>query len=153
MRVVDVGGRMGSAARLPRPFVVLILAVLSGGCSENDNLAEVRGHVTLDGQPLADAFVVLSPTTAGTTSYGRTDEAGNYEMMFSESERGAWIGENLVRINTGDVGAGGGPGKPERVPAVYNRNTTLKVDVQPAENTLNFDLKSNAGRIIAAPVE
>jgi hypothetical protein len=132
---------------------LLVIAIVSAGCSKSSDLAEVRGTITLDGQPLANAFVVYSPTEAGTTSYGRTDAEGSYHMMFSDSESGAWIGENLVRVNTGDVGADGGAGPKERVPAVYNRNTTLKVDVKPDANVFNFDLKSDAGRIIAAPTE
>jgi hypothetical protein len=132
---------------------LLVIVVSTAGCGANGELADVRGKVTLDGQPLADAFVVYAPTQSGTTSYGRTDSDGNYRMMFSDSEPGAWIGENLVRINTGDVGTDGGAGPKERVPAVYNRNTTLKVDVKADANTFDFDLKSDAGRIIAAPTE
>lgn len=132
---------------------LLAIALLAAGCSKNSDLADVRGMITLDGEPLTNAFVVYAPTRSGTTSYGRTDAEGNYEMMFSDSESGAWIGENLVRINTGDVGAGGGAGPPERVPAVYNRNSTLKVDVKPDANVFDFALKSDAGRIIAAPTE
>ena len=117
------------------------------------DLARVQGTVTLDGQPLPDAFVVFAPTTKGTTSYGRTGSGGTYEMMFTDHEKGAWIGENLVRINTGDVSAPGGTAPKERVPRIYNRETTLKVDVQPGSNTFDFDLKSSAGRIDAAPTE
>ena len=112
----------------------------------------MRGKVTLDGQPLAEAFVVFSPTAHGTTSYGKTDAGGNYEMMFTDQEKGAWIGENLVRINTGDVGPGGVWSK-ESVPAAYNKNTTLKVDVKPRANVFDFDLKSSAGKIESAPTE
>src|SRR5262245_13004655 len=123
------------------------------GCGSRSELASVRGKVTLDGQALGDAFGVFAPTTAGTTSYGRTDAGGNYEMTFTDREKGAWIGENLVRINTGDVSAGGTAGPKERVPRAYNRETTLKVIVKPGNNTLDFDLKSSAGRIDAAPSE
>ena len=123
------------------------------GCGSRGDLAAVGGKVTLDGQPLASAFVVFSPTTHGTTSYGRTDSAGNYEMMFTDSEKGAWIGENLVRISTADLDRGGGAGPKERVPVVFNQETTLKADVKRGGNTFNFDLKSNAGRIKGAPTE
>jgi hypothetical protein len=123
------------------------------GCSSRSDLAAVHGKVTLDGQPLPDAFVVFAPTTHGTTSYGRTDAGGNYQMMFTDSEKGAWIGENLVRISTGDLGRGGGPGPKERVPVVYNEATTLKADVKRGSNTFDFELQSSAGRIKGAPTE
>ena len=123
------------------------------GCGSRGDLASVRGKVTLDGQPLPDAFVVFAPTTHGTTSYGKTDTGGNYEMMFTDNEKGAWIGENSVRISTGDLGRGGGPGPKERVPMVYNDATTLTAEVKRGSNTFNFDLKSNAGRVKGAPAE
>ena len=67
MRIVGIQQRTRSAARVLRPALLLTIAALSSGCSKDENLAEVSGHVTLDGQPLADAFVVFSPTAAGTT--------------------------------------------------------------------------------------
>jgi hypothetical protein len=85
-------------------------AIALCGCGSRTELAAVRGKVTLDGQPLPDAFVVFAPTTHGTTSYGRTDAGRSYEMMFTDTEKGAWIGENLVRISTGDLGREGDPG-------------------------------------------
>ena len=74
-------------------------------------------------------------------------------MMFTDQEKGAWIGENLVRISTADLGRGGGPGPKERVPVAYNQETTLKADVKRGGNTFNFDLKSNVGRIKSGPTE
>lgn len=128
-------------------FVLAAFPFLQG-CSGNPNLSEVQGRVTLDGQPLANAFVVYAPTKGGTTSYGKTDESGQYRMMFKDNEPGAWIGENIVRISTGDVGAGGGSGTKERVPQVYNLQSTLKANVVSGKNTFDFDLKSNAGKIV-----
>jgi len=134
--------------------LILIFAWASfWGCGSRSDLAAVRGKITLDGQPLPDAFVVFSPVSKGTTSYGRTDAGGNYEMMFTDQEKGAWIGENLVRISTADLGRGGGPGPKERVPVVYNHETTLRADVKRGSNPFNFDLKSNAGRIKSGPTE
>src|SRR6266550_1132156 len=80
-------------------WLTLLSACLLG-CGARGDLASVRGKVTLDGQPLPDAFVVFAPTKKGTTSYGRTDAGGNYEMMFTDYQKGAWIGENSVRIST-----------------------------------------------------
>jgi hypothetical protein len=110
-------------------------------------LASVTGKVTLDDKPLADAFVVFSPTSAGTTSYGRTDSSGEYVMMFSDREKGAWLGENIVRISTGDVGSGGAGGKKEIIPSVYNVGSTLRRTVEKKSNRFDFELKSSAGKI------
>ncbi len=138
--------------RLPSLLLLLVAAI--SGCGGNDNLAYVTGTVKLDGEPLPNAFVVFAPTSGGTTSYGRTDQDGQYEMMFTDDEKGAWIGENRVEISTGDVDATmSGSGTPEKVPAVYNQRSTLKVDVTSGKNEHNFDLESNAGRIAPPPPE
>src|SRR5262245_7414107 len=132
---------------------ISFLSALLAGCGSRGDLASVRGKITLDGEPLSNAFVVFAPIKKGTTSYGRTDAAGSYEMMFTDYQKGAWIGENSVRISTGDLGSGGGPGPKERVPVVYNEASTLTRDVKSGSNTFDFDLKSSAGRIKGAPAE
>jgi hypothetical protein len=146
-------GCMTSHVRHSLIPICLAVTAFSWGCTSRNDLASVVGKVTLDGQPLPSAFVVFSPTTHGTTSYGRTDAGGNYVMMFTDNEKGAWIGENLVRISTADLDRGGGAGPKERVPVVYNQETTLKADVKRGANRFDFDLKSSAGRIRGAPTE
>ena len=146
-------GNPGSAFSGLKALCIAALLLFSASCSKRGDLAAVRGKITLDGEPLANAFVVFAPTDHGTTSYGRTDASGSYEMMFTDTEKGAWIGNNSVRISTGDLGTGGGPGPKERVPIVYNDATTLTADVRPGKNTFDFDLKSNAGRIKGVPKE
>ena len=126
---------------------VALLALLLASCGRSE-LAGARGRVTLDGQPLADAYVVFCPTRQGTTSYGKTDADGRYRMLFKDNEPGAWLGENLVRITTGDLAAGDHPAAAERVPVVYNLKTALKVEVLPQDNVFDFDLKSDAGKVV-----
>ncbi len=132
-----------------RPIVVawVLLSWILPGCGGNSNLASVRGKITLDEKPLPNAFVVFAPLSNGTTSYGRTNENGEYEMMFSDREKGAWVGENSVRITTGDVGTGDSPASKEQVPAIYNSETTLRVVVEKKANEFHFDLKSKAGKV------
>ena len=134
--------------------LVLLTTVLCG-CGGNENLASVTGTITLDGKPLPNAFVVFVPSAevGGTTSYGRTDENGHYEMMFSDDEKGAWIGLNRVEISTGDVGAQEEGGAREKVPSVYNQETTLTADVKPGAQKFDFDLKSDAGKVVDLPSE
>ena len=136
----------------PRLSVIFLFVVFLVGCGGNENLSSVTGTITLDGEPLPNAFVVFSPTAGGTTSYGRTNGSGQYEMMFNDDEMGAWIGENRVEISTGDVGATMNGGTPEKVPAIYNQQSTLKVEVTAGPNTHDFDLESG-GRIVQPPTE
>src|SRR6266550_918944 len=97
--------KTGSRWQQLNPFRALIVMYVGmvllplPGCSKRGDLASVQGKITLDGQALANAFVVFAPTTHGTTSYGRTDASGNYEMMYTDNEKGAWIGNNSVRIS------------------------------------------------------
>ena len=127
--------------------MALSCLMFTAGCGSNNDLATVTGKVTLDGKPLEGAQVVFAPTGGGTTSYGRTDANGEYQMMFTDSERGAWLGENVVRISTEDVGTGDSPAKKEVVPGVYNSRSTLKVTVEKKPNVFDFDLKSDAGNV------
>jgi hypothetical protein len=124
-------------------LLVLTGALVSSGCGGNPNLSSVTGTVTLDGQPLPEAFIKFIPTSGGTTSYGKTDSAGKYEMQFTDDEMGAWMGENRVEIRTGDV-----QGPAELVPITYNDETTLKAEVTGGENVFDFDLESDAGEIV-----
>ena len=130
--------------KLVNIFVILTLA----GCGGNSELASVTGTVTLDGKPLEGAQVVFAPTSSGATAYGRTDAKGRYEMMFSDSEKGAWLGENIVRISTEDVGTGDSAAKKEVVPAVYNLRSNLRASVEKKANTFDFALESNSGKVV-----
>lgn len=62
-------------------------------------------------------------------------------MMFTDNEKGAWVGENVVRISTGDVG------KKECVPAAYNVESKLRQTVERKSNRFDFELKSSAGKV------
>jgi len=117
------------------------------GCGDSD-LGYVRGTITLDGKPLPNAFVKFLPRndeSTGTTTFGKTGEDGSYQMFFSDDKAGVCLGKNLVRITTGDVSVDG-PIK-EAVPNCYNSKSDVYVNVEPGNNTCDFDLKSDASAI------
>ena len=129
-------------------FLAIILCLLCG-CSSD--LAEVRGRVTLDGQPLKDATVMFIPSTGGRPGTAITDAEGRYELQFTGTEKGAMIGKNMVKISTyyppmGNTSADGKyaeiPARPERLPAKYHDKTELEADVKPGVPSYDFDLKS-----------
>ncbi len=126
---------------IPTMLVVLI------GCGSD--LPTVKGKVTLDGKPLPNAFIEFTPQVAGgSTSYGRTDASGNYDMMFSLKKRGAVPGENVVRITTADIGDMGAANVPEQVPNRFNRNSELRAEVKPGQaNVCNFDLTTEGAKL------
>ncbi len=133
--------RTTHAARCLTP---ILLCLLSAGCGSGGDLARVKGKVTLDGQPLEDATVQFQPTAkGGAPSSGKTDSKGRYELMYTFDTRGAMPGEHVVSITTAGTDfdeAGNEFEREERVPAKYNRKTTLKRTVEPGGNTIDFEL-------------
>jgi len=116
-----------------------------GGASDQPELGQVKGVVTLGGEPLPDARIVFSPVEGGQSSEATTDAQGNYELVYRGDEKGAKVGEHKVFISTfeesvlDDSGKSTG-GREELVPEQYNRNTTLTVTVEPGANEIPLDL-------------
>jgi hypothetical protein len=135
----------------PRWIAGFVL-LLAAGCG--DRVAPVSGRVTLDGRPLANAFVTFQPLARGKDinpgpgSAGKTDADGRYTLqVVGRKSKGAIVGPHRVAIvayardlprNTDDFN----PNLPPQiVPARYNSETELLVDV-PAGGTdaADFDL-------------
>lgn len=114
-----------------------------GGYSELQ-LVPVSGKVTLDGAPLAQAMVHFQGSD-GLGATGITDSAGNYTLQYDSAQAGCPPGTKSVRITTAgaaEEGADPDHAAGEKLPAAYNRQTTLKVDVSARNATFRFDLKS-----------
>ena len=71
------------------------------GCQQvgPDGLVPTYGTVTLDGKPLAGAQIIFRHDTRG-EAVGRTDKNGYYEMMYTFSKKGAFVGPNTVSLTT-----------------------------------------------------
>jgi hypothetical protein len=122
----------------------------AAGCGGPDpSLGQVQGVVTLDGQPLADATVILVQGQ-GRPAAGITDVAGRYQVALTGSRQGTAPGINQVRIITerGPSETADGtpiPALPERLPSRYHAQTELAVEVKAGELTeANFELKSES---------
>jgi len=141
----------------PHDFLMMTLLSLSfslagcgGGGSDQPELGQVKGTITMDGSPLADVSVTFSPDS-GRPATGKTDVAGNYELIYIRNTPGCKLGHNKVMISNsteedemeqeGDDAVQTAPSDENEIPAKYNDKTTLEADVQPGENTFNFDLK------------
>jgi hypothetical protein len=136
---------------------VAVFSLLIAGCGSGDTppLGQVTGAVTLDGKPVEGAVIQFEPTTSGfPTAFGKTDKDGKYELWYSRGNKGASLGETLVRIQAfQDANLDEGTKRrPEIIPAKYNVMTDLKVEVTRGTQTHNFDLKSG-GEIIQPDVE
>jgi hypothetical protein len=118
----------------------IVLLVALAGCSESGpQVAPVHGRVTLDGQPLPHASVVFR-SSDHSPSGGRTDQNGNYQLIYKRGVMGAFIGTNDVSILEDTQVTH----RPQRVPARYNEKSELQVEVKPSDNEINFDLTSDA---------
>jgi len=84
-------------------LVLCLVALLGcgGGDSVDISLHPVTGTVLADGQPLPNAAVTFSPYGAqvGRPAYGRTDEAGKYELAFVDGRPGCPPGNYIVTIS------------------------------------------------------
>lgn len=147
------------AGRLAVALSVILLSLPGcGGPSDQPDLGQVSGTVTFDGKPLSGIVVVFQPEN-GRPARGRTDAAGKYELTYIRNTRGTKVGHNRVEIAPSeeddasvetevdpDAPAARRPakfksGKP-RIPARYNIRSELEADVQPGENTFDFELTS-----------
>jgi hypothetical protein len=116
-------------------FVFLVATLLSGGCG-NTNLAPVKGRVTCNGKPVAEAMITFAPfpksegdREAGKPATGFTDDEGNYELSTYKPYDGALIGKHNVTITLDDTN-----------PARCKREIRITLEVQPKANELNIEL-------------
>lgn len=136
----------------------IALSIGCGGPSDQPELGQVTGTITLDGQPLGGVAVVFQPDN-GRPARGRTDAAGRYELTYIRQTLGTKVGRNRVEVapdegaeesDTEDVANPDAPQQPVEsvksrkpaIPARYNTNSELEVDVKPGDNTFDFELQS-----------
>lgn len=126
-------------------LLVSILLGCSGTPSDQPVTGEVEGIVTLDGNPLANARVIFVPQEGGQASDAVTDDSGRYVLRYKRDIMGAKIGQHTVTVTTfeaqelDDFGKPTG-GRPELVPAQYNENSTLVVEVKKGKNDIPLPL-------------
>jgi hypothetical protein len=116
---------------------LILLLMIWAGCGGNrrQQVAPVRGRVTLDGQPLPHAGIEFR-APGKPPSGGFTEENGNHELIFKRGVKGAPIGINGVTILEDTQMTH----RPQRVPARYNENSELSREVKSGDNEIDFDL-------------
>ncbi|MCA9014842.1 MAG: carboxypeptidase regulatory-like domain-containing protein [Planctomycetaceae bacterium] len=124
-------------------FTLLVfLAACSPQGEDQPDTGLVRGMVTLDGEPVPGAVVDFAPES-GRPSSGITDSEGRYELSYNPTTKGAKIGKHTVRISTHryiENADGTTTEQKETIPAKYNANSTLTVEVKSGENDFPFSL-------------
>lgn len=135
-----------------RWITIFVWLIAAAGCSQDP--PTVSGTITLDGKPLKMAVdtrgtVVFRPTSGqGSIATGLLDADGNYQLATGSSlEVPAGNYEIAVSIVQLVPNAGSAEPMSERIsPAKYASagESGLRAEVTLGENTLNFDLKSDA---------
>ena len=136
-----------SAFRNPHSALFL-LALLAGCGGDSADRARVYGTVTFDSVPIEEGSITFIPAdgTRGPTSGGEI-KVGRYDIS---QTKGPMIGTSRVEIrgsrNTGkQIQSPLGGMIDERidiVPPIYHEQSTLKRQIQPGDNQLDFDLKT-----------
>jgi hypothetical protein len=144
---------------ISRVLLVLGLCLLGPLTGCGSKRGAVSGVVTLDGQPVTNGMIAFVPIE-GTQSPSSGASIGNGGRYAIGGEKGPMAGVFRVeiraqrytgkRIKLRDL-----PGQPfgpnaqgdmeetvEAVPAGYNSESKLRVEVHSGDNTLNFDLVS-----------
>ena len=136
---------------LPGVFLNLFCSGCGPGFPET---ADVSGRVTYAGKPVPEGRVLFWPEE-GRPAMGEINPDGTYHLTTFAEGDGATPGTHKVTIKATRVHFPGGgasspeaPGAPGRpivewlVPERYEQVATspLTVDVQPGENTVDFDL-------------
>jgi len=121
-------------------FLVAMVAVAVGGCAEDGpKLANVTGTVTMNGKPLAGALVEFTPQFPGSPSYGACDESGKYELVYSQTRKGAMIGAHTVRVSTLNKNMG----QREVVPPEFNEDSRMTKEVEAGgDNVIDIEINT-----------
>ena len=140
--------------RIAKLFAIAAMLVIVGCSSrpaDEPPLGRVRGKVTMDGQPLAGVDVAFLPEK-GRPSMATTDATGHYDLWYINRTMGAKVGPHKVFVRPTEMSpeeaaangsrSGAQVTPPPRIPAKYNKRSTLTAEVKPGRNTFDFALES-----------
>lgn len=113
--------------------------------SDQPELGQVSGVVTLDGQPLSRAKISFDPISGGRSSMAVTDDQGRYELEYAIQTPGAKVDRHNIRVSTewdeGEASSGSKPTK-ETIPQKYREPGGLTGEVKPGKNVIDLKLVS-----------
>ena len=121
------------------------------GCSGDSDLGQVTGVVTSDGAPVAGVVLEFVPMGGGRDSVAKTNEKGEFEVMFVHNKPGAVIGQHKISFQIQGLDGPGTSEEDEFKPptrnvggdAVSTKGRTISpdtVEVTAGENKIDFEL-------------
>lgn len=135
-------------ATSPSLFGLLCCLLAAAGCGRTSGLdvRPVAGTVKVDGVPLADGRITLTGLTGDTRGFSALIERGRFRVEAFPGK--ARVAITAYREVPGEM-VSGGPGAPtvpkrvQFIPARYNDQTELEIDVPPGgARSLDFDLST-----------
>ena len=134
---------------LPHALLLTCLTLVAGCGLGGPQLGNVTGTVTLDGKAVPGALVTfVSKEADGTSSFGKTNAQGKFQLEFSTERKGAMLGAYIVEITTKKMSKSDmpddGSGKEAEfvaIPKHYKRGT-LTAEVKSGNNVCDFPLTS-----------
>jgi len=122
--------------------IVLFLLLMLPGCSDSKR-GVVSGSVTIDGQPVKSGSIAFFPIDEKSPTTGASITDGQYTAQVP-------LGQTKVQIRVakknGEKKLYNTPDSPvqpimkETLPAKYNDDTELQLDVKPGNTVKNFEL-------------
>lgn len=129
---------MMTRSRIPTALVVLF-GVLSPGCDRGPAFEEIRGTVTLNGQPVERGVVRFVPADTNRSSEAGTITNGNYTARVPPGTlRVEFMGS---RVDPGAPIVEGAPAARSVFPPRYNQESKITIEVgKGGKNQFDFDL-------------
>lgn len=126
-------------------FGLVVLLLTATGCGDGGNTALVTGTVTLDGQPVQAGMLLFVPIDGQSPTAGGEIKDGYYSARVPITTMRVSISAPRVVGTKKIYDTPDSPEMPiteEALPARYNEETELKIEVKRGTNQRDFELHS-----------
>lgn len=127
---------------------IAAFALTCSGCGPGgEELGQVTGTVTQNGQPVEGGMLEFTPSGGGRVSVATTDAEGKYVLMYTKDRNGAELGKHTVSIQMGMMPADPpeemqmDPSALMQKPAQGGELTPKEVEVTSGENVIDFTME------------
>ena len=123
--------------RMPQ---LMLLIVLVAGCSKGKPIGDVRGKVTLNGEPLAQGAVQFVPVNGDTPTTGGLIRDGAFQVEVPVAKQRVKISSNTVDKEKTPPNATADQIVMKSLPAKYNSQSDITLDVVAGANEVEYKL-------------